>query len=215
MPTKSFSDCLINNNNTRQISTTTTTQKSTTHQQINSTPSTATSSAASISIDTSLSQSQTNSENNNKENSQSNDQLLISTISSRARRPSSLTINTEDVNLIVINDSKNNQNNTDQNCTTPLLPTPLQQISNGGSQTVIESASSIFINNLIKRQEANFFVHQILTDLLALGVLEYSSGFENAINRTFKPKSEFVWGKLFVMASAATEEPEPAKLTQW
>lgn len=37
-----------------------------------------------------------------------------------------------------------------------------------------------------KRQEANFYVQQILTNLLAIGVLEYESGFENAINKTFK-----------------------------
>lgn len=37
-----------------------------------------------------------------------------------------------------------------------------------------------------KRQEAKFYVQQILTDLIALGVLEYESGFENAINKTFK-----------------------------
>ena len=37
-----------------------------------------------------------------------------------------------------------------------------------------------------KRQEAKFYVQQVLTDLIALGVLEYDSGFENAINKTFK-----------------------------
>jgi hypothetical protein len=42
---------------------------------------------------------------------------------------------------------------------------------------------------LYKRQEANFYVQQILTNLLALGVLEYESGFESAINRTFKVRT--------------------------
>lgn len=41
-------------------------------------------------------------------------------------------------------------------------------------------------NLIYKRQEANFYVQQILTNLLAIGVLEYESGFENAINKTFK-----------------------------
>jgi len=50
-----------------------------------------------------------------------------------------------------------------------------------------------------KRQEANFYVQQILTDLIALGVLEYESGFENAINKTFKSKSDYVWGKHFAL----------------
>ena len=39
-----------------------------------------------------------------------------------------------------------------------------------------------------KRQEANFYIQQILTDLISLGVLEYESGFENAINKTYKVK---------------------------
>lgn len=45
------------------------------------------------------------------------------------------------------------------------------------------------INNVLlasKRQEAKFYIQQILTDLITLGVLEYESGFENAINKTFK-----------------------------
>ena len=50
-----------------------------------------------------------------------------------------------------------------------------------------------------KRQEANFYVQQILTDLIAIGVLEYESGFENAINKTFKSKSDYVWGKHFAL----------------
>jgi hypothetical protein len=40
--------------------------------------------------------------------------------------------------------------------------------------------------NALRRQEANFYVQQILTNLIAIGVLEYESGFENAINKTFK-----------------------------
>lgn len=43
-----------------------------------------------------------------------------------------------------------------------------------------------------KRQEANFYVQQFLTNLLAIGVLEFESGFENAINKTFKVI--FCWG---------------------
>ena len=51
-------------------------------------------------------------------------------------------------------------------------------------------------NLAYKRQEANFYVQQILTNLLALGVLEFESGFENAINKTFKVRCfylETVW----------------------
>ncbi|CAF0718846.1 unnamed protein product [Brachionus calyciflorus] len=61
----------------------------------------------------------------------------------------------------------------------------------------IKKSESSFKNDdyLSKRQEANFYVQQILTDLLALGVIEYESGFENAINKTYKPKSDYVWGR--------------------
>ena len=51
--------------------------------------------------------------------------------------------------------------------------------SNGGGGI---SANSL----AFKRQEANFYVQQFLTNLLAIGVLEFESGFENAINKTFK-----------------------------
>ena len=51
--------------------------------------------------------------------------------------------------------------------------------SNGGGGG---SANSL----AFKRQEANFYVQQFLTNLLAIGVLEFESGFENAINKTFK-----------------------------
>ena len=37
-------------------------------------------------------------------------------------------------------------------------------------------------NHIIKKR----IIIQILTNLLALGVLEFESGFENAINKTFK-----------------------------
>lgn len=49
-------------------------------------------------------------------------------------------------------------------------------------------AENFQFNLLYKRQEANYYVQQILTDLLAIGVLEYESGFDNAINRTYKVK---------------------------
>lgn len=39
---------------------------------------------------------------------------------------------------------------------------------------------------LSKKQEANFYVQQMLTDLLALGVMEFESAFEGAINKTYK-----------------------------
>jgi hypothetical protein len=48
------------------------------------------------------------------------------------------------------------------------------------------SSDNYQFNLLYKRQEANYYVQQILTDLLAIGVLEYESGFDNAINRTYK-----------------------------
>ena len=60
------------------------------------------------------------------------------------------------------------------------------------ASTANEFSSRSFANPLTtfayKRQEANFYVQQILTNLLALGVLEFESGFENAINKTFKVK---------------------------
>lgn len=61
----------------------------------------------------------------------------------------------------------------------------------------MSGSSSYSIGN--KRQEANFYVQQVLTDLIALGVLEYESGFENAINKTFKSKSDYVWAKFFAI----------------
>jgi len=70
-----------------------------------------------------------------------------------------------------------------------------------------------------KRQEAKFYVQQILTDLVALGVLEFESGFENAINKTFKPKSEYVWGRFFAIpdvgAVGGSLAQVPGKLTIW
>ena len=56
-------------------------------------------------------------------------------------------------------------------------------VTNNNGSSVGPSASSIAA---YKRQEANFYVQQVLTNLLALGVLEFESGFENAINKTFK-----------------------------
>lgn len=56
-----------------------------------------------------------------------------------------------------------------------------------------DGSSNFQFNLLYKRQEANFYVQQILTDLLAIGVLEYESGFDNAINRTYKVQFKFVW----------------------
>ncbi len=73
----------------------------------------------------------------------------------------------------------------------------------------------------LKRQEANFYVQQLLTDLIALGVLEYESGFENAINKTFKPKSDYVWARFFAISEgiggsmANGNEQLPGKLHIW
>ena len=38
----------------------------------------------------------------------------------------------------------------------------------------------------LKKQEISFIIQQILTNLLACGVLEFANGFENAINKIFK-----------------------------
>ncbi len=38
----------------------------------------------------------------------------------------------------------------------------------------------------LKRHEITFVIEQILTNLLACGVLEFANGFENAINKIFK-----------------------------
>ncbi len=39
---------------------------------------------------------------------------------------------------------------------------------------------------LDKKQEINYIILQVLTNLLACGVIEYSNSFENAINKIFK-----------------------------
>jgi hypothetical protein len=68
----------------------------------------------------------------------------------------------------------NNYNNNEQQKSSPnlIVDVDLNQEAN--------------LNLLYKKQEANFYIQQFLTNLLALGVLEYESGFENAINKTFK-----------------------------
>ncbi len=91
-----------------------------------------------------------------------------------------------------------------------------------------------------RRQEAKFYVQQLLTDLIALGVLEYESGFENAINKTFKvsggclggvvnfkqvyiqvfffiskPKSEYSWGRFLPVSETNAASQTPGKLTIW
>lgn len=81
------------------------------------------------------------------------------------------------LNLADVNRKADDPSAVDYTCTTP---------NEHQQQPASNASQNLFINNLLKRQEANFFVHQILTDLLALGVLEYASGFENAINKTFK-----------------------------
>ena len=62
----------------------------------------------------------------------------------------------------------------------------LHHYNNLQQQQQTASSDNYQFNLLYKRQEANYYVQQILTDLLALGVLEYESGFDNAINRTYK-----------------------------
>ena len=63
-----------------------------------------------------------------------------------------------------------------------------QNISNAWIGDLGQTSASSYLGavSVTKRQEANFFVQQILTDLIALGVLEFESGFENAINKTYK-----------------------------
>lgn len=60
-------------------------------------------------------------------------------------------------------------------------------INNYDDNEIKKSDSSIKNDDyLSKRQEANFYVQQMLTDLLALGVIEFESAFESAINKTYK-----------------------------
>lgn len=73
-------------------------------------------------------------------------------------------------------------NNTNANLLTPLSSQQQQQQ---------HTSDNYQFNLLYKRQEANYYVQQILTDLLAIGVLEYESGFDNAINRTYKVRKAF------------------------
>jgi hypothetical protein len=72
------------------------------------------------------------------------------------------------------------------------------KISNNETATFIDDFTYQFSNNAdlddsndtkyLKKQEANFYIQQFLTNLIALGVLEFESTFENAINKTFKVK---------------------------
>ncbi|RNA27127.1 hypothetical protein BpHYR1_027779, partial [Brachionus plicatilis] len=59
---------------------------------------------------------------------------------------------------------------------------------------------------LSKRQEANFYVQQVLSDLIALGVLEFDSAFEAAINKTYKPKSEYKWNRHYARVEQPRED---------
>jgi hypothetical protein len=80
----------------------------------------------------------------------------------------------ESSDLLDLIDTNNNSSNKNAIQTLP-------NINNNNNQNLNASSSYGY-----KRQEANFYVQQILTNLLALGVLEFESGFENAINKTFK-----------------------------
>jgi hypothetical protein len=70
------------------------------------------------------------------------------------------------------------------------------KISSNDTAKFIDDFSYQFSNDLdsedsndskfFKKQEANFYIQQVLTNLIALGVLEFESTFENAINKTFK-----------------------------
>jgi hypothetical protein len=84
------------------------------------------------------------------------------------------------------------ENTTETNDLLDLIESNNTKNTKIGSSNANELSSKSFSNPLTtlayKRQEANFYVQQILTNLLALGVLEFESGFENAINKTFKVK---------------------------
>jgi hypothetical protein len=76
------------------------------------------------------------------------------------------------------NTNNNNNNNIIYNT---------NDISNVHSNNLNNNNNNMSLNiTALRRQEANFYVQQILTNLIAIGVLEYESGFENAINKTFK-----------------------------
>ena len=81
---------------------------------------------------------------------------------------------TETNDLLDLIESNNNTNTVTVGCT--------------ANELNIKSFANPLTTLAYKRQEANFYVQQILTNLLALGVLEFESGFENAINKTFKVK---------------------------
>ena len=59
---------------------------------------------------------------------------------------------------------------------------------------------SLLKNWLMQPENENFSsnninIQQFLNKLLALGVLKYENEFENATNKKFEPKSNYVWGK--------------------
>ena len=59
---------------------------------------------------------------------------------------------------------------------------------------------SLLKNWLMQPEDENFSsnninAQQFLNKLLALGVLKYENEFENATNKNFEPKSNYVWGK--------------------
>ena len=60
--------------------------------------------------------------------------------------------------------------------------------------------SAHFLNDFeLKKQEITFIIEQILTNLLACGVLEFANGFENAINKIFKVFNLFFLIFLLIM----------------
>jgi hypothetical protein len=62
--------------------------------------------------------------------------------------------------------------------------------------TAIKSPDAILDSDFNKKQEINYIILQILTNLLACGAIEYANGFENTINKTFKVCFRF-WLLLF------------------
>ena len=74
--------------------------------------------------------------------------------------------------------SMNASDTNDLSLTTATKP----QLNDDLQQLMIQS-----INDYdFKKQEISFIIEQVLTNLLACGVLEFANGFENAINKIFK-----------------------------
>ena len=150
------------------------------------TPSTATNSATSLVIEiTSSTANQNEYEITNEQNSA----VVISHDYSENKNDAKRTLNSDSYKAAISNlCDRNSVASLNELCATPNAANVTTSSSSitSNSEQMSNSVNQLQVNLIYKRQEANYYVQQILTNLLAIGVLEYESGFENAINKTFK-----------------------------